>query len=42
MRPREGTLSELPLLAQRIMSLELIELRPFGAIAMLFDASDGR
>jgi hypothetical protein len=38
----ERALSELPLLAQRIMSLELIELRPFGAIEMLFDGTDGR
>lgn len=38
----ERALSELLLLAQRIMSLELIELRPFGAIEMLFDGTDGR
>ena len=38
----ERALSELPLLAERIMSLELIELRPFGAIEMLFgDDSNG-
>ncbi len=32
----ERALSELPLLAGRVMSLELIELRPFTALEMLF------
>jgi hypothetical protein len=32
----ERELSQLPLLADSVMSLELIELRPFGAIEILF------
>ena len=32
----ERTLSELPLLANGVMALEVIELRPFTALEMLF------
>jgi hypothetical protein len=35
-----ATLSELPLLSEGIMTLEMIELRPFSAIEMLFSAGE--
>jgi len=35
-REVEAALSRLPLLAADVMSLEVIELRPFAALAMLF------
>jgi hypothetical protein len=34
----QGALSQLPLLANEVMALELIELRPFAALQMLFRA----
>jgi hypothetical protein len=35
-RAAQGALSQLPLLTNEVMMLELIELRPFAAMQMLF------
>jgi hypothetical protein len=35
----QRALSQLPLIANEIMALELIELRPFSALQLLFSAA---